>query len=318
MRNTAERVDLSACRLCVIGNRGSGKKDGDEQVAAIRDALTGKVAELALRLTERGDQLAYLARQAVDEGFDIVLALGGDGTQAAVAGALTGTDAMMGVLPGGTFNYFARDLGVGETVEDALATLLDARVQAVDVGQIENLVFLNNVSLGAYPHILKTREGIYKRWGRSRLAAYWSVLVAMRRLRHPMRLVARVDGKERHFTTALVFVARSAYQLDSFGLDGADAIRAGNFAVLIAKARRPLPLLRSAFRLAFGLSAKDSDFDLILTDSLTIETGKRQQLIAHDGEKTRMVSPFHLQVRHGALKVLVPADGSSKTEDARA
>lgn len=318
MRNTAERVDLSACRLCVIGNRGSGKKEGDEQVAAIRDALTGKVAELALRLTERGDQLADLARLAVDDGFDIVLALGGDGTQAAVAGALTGTDAMMGVLPGGTFNYFARDLGVGETVEDALATLLDARVQAVDVGQIENLVFLNNVSLGAYPHILKTREGIYERWGRSRLAAYWSVLVAMRRLRHPMRLVARVDGKERHFTTALVFVARSAYQLDSFGLDGGDAIRAGNFAVLIAKARRPLPLLRSAFRLAFGLSAKDSDFDLILTDSLTIETGKRQQLIAHDGEKTRIVSPFHLQVRHGALKVLVPADGSSKTGDARA
>ena len=63
-----------------------------------------------------------------------------------------------------------------------------------------------------------------------------------------MRLTAKVDGQERRFTTALVFVARSAYQLDAFGLDGADAIRAGNMAVLIAKARKPLPLLRSAFR----------------------------------------------------------------------
>ncbi|WP_241232781.1 diacylglycerol/lipid kinase family protein [Paracoccus haematequi] len=302
----------------MIGNLGSGKKDGRQQAEAIRDALEGRVAEFALRATDRGEQLAGLARRAVEDGFDIVVAYGGDGTQSAVAGALTGTQTVMGVLPGGTFNYFARDLGVGETVEDALETLLDAKVRPVDVGQIEDLVFLNNVSLGAYPHILKTREGIYERWGRSRLAAYWSVLVAMRRLRHPMRLTATVDGQDRHFTTALVFVARSAYQLDAFGLDGADAIRAGNFAVLIAKARKPLPLLRSAFRLAFGFSAKDSDFDLILTDRLVIETGKRRQLIAHDGEKTRMVSPFHLRVRHGDLKVLVPADGVSKTRDARA
>ncbi len=313
MRDTADRVDLSACRLCVIGNRGSGKKDGSQQSRIIRDALEGKVAEFALRETDRGDQLMSLARQAVEDGFDIVVAYGGDGTQSAVAGALTGTGTMMGVLPGGTFNYFARDLGVGETVEDALETLLDARVKSVDVGQIENLIFLNNVSLGAYPHILKTREGIYKRWGRSRVAAYWSVLVALRRLRNPMQLTAKVDGQSRHFTTALVFVARSAYQLDAFGLDGAEAIRDGQFAVLVAKARRPLPLLRSAFRLAFGFSAKDSDFDLIVTDNLVIETGKRQQLVAHDGEKTRMVSPFHLRVRHGDLRVLVPADDVSKT-----
>ncbi|WEF25666.1 diacylglycerol kinase family protein [Paracoccus sp. S3-43] len=316
MRDTAEKVDLSACRLCVIHNRGSGKQD--DRAEAIRAALQDKVAEFALRETDRGDRLTGLARQAMDEGFDIVVAAGGDGTQSAVAGALAGTNAMMGVLPGGTFNYFARDLGVGETIEEGLKTLQDARPRPVDVGQIQDLVFLNNVSLGAYPHILKTREGIYKRWGRSRVAAYWSVLVAMRRLRHPMHLVATVDGAERHFTTALVFVARSAYQLEAFGLDGADAIRAGQFAVLIARARRPLPLLRSAFRLALGLSAKDSDFDLILTDTLTIETGKRQQLIAHDGEKTRMTSPFHLTVRHGALTVLVPADGVGKTGDAGA
>ena len=314
MRDTADKVDLSACRLCVIRNRGSGKQD--DQAETIRAALQDKVAEFALRETDRGDRLIHLARQAVAEGFDIVVAAGGDGTQSAVAGALAGTGTMMGVLPGGTFNYFARDLGVGETIEEGLETLQDARPRAVDIGQIEDLVFLNNVSLGAYPHILKTREGIYKRWGRSRMAAYWSVLVALRRLRNPMRLTAKVDGQERRFTTALVFVARSAYQLDAFGLDGADAIRAGNMAVLIAKARKPLPLLRSAFRLALGLSAKDSDFDLIVTDSLVIDTGQFRQLIAHDGEKTRMKSPFHVQVLHGALTVLVPADGGKAQDPA--
>lgn len=318
MRDAAQKVDLAACRLCVIRNRGSGKKAPAGQMETVREALQDRVAQFEVRETDKGEHLIDLAQQAVEDGFDVVVALGGDGTQAAVAGALAGKDIIMGVLPGGTFNYFARDLGVGETLDEALATLLDCRIRTVDVGQVENLVFLNNVSFGAYPHILKTREGIYKRWGRSRLAAYWSVLVALWRLRHPLHLTANVGGRSQSYTTALVFVARSAYQLDSFGLDGSDAIRQGNFAVLVAKARRPLPLLRSAFRLAFGFSAKDSDFDLIITDALTIETTRRSQLVAHDGEKTRMVSPFHLKVRHDALRVLVPADGQAEDRETTA
>ncbi|TRW94771.1 diacylglycerol kinase [Paracoccus sp. M683] len=311
-------IDLSDKRLCVILNLGSGSKDDDAFKKTIREALEPHCAEFDLRQTAHGGDIVRLTQQVVDDGFDIVVAAGGDGTQSAVAGALSGTDTVMGVIPGGTFNYFARDLGVGETLEDALDTISDAKVRQVDIGDIEGLVFLNNVSLGAYPHILKTRESIYRRWGRSRIAAYWSVLVAMRRLRRPMDLTARIEGEEKHFTTALVFVARSAFQLDSFGLEGADATRDGQFAVLIAKARKPLPLMRSALRLAMGFSAQDSDFDLILTDELTIDTPKKRQLVAHDGEKSVMMAPLRLKVRHEELKVLVPADGRNKTAEAEA
>ncbi|MGR3198436.1 MAG: diacylglycerol/lipid kinase family protein [Paracoccus sp. (in: a-proteobacteria)] len=312
-----QKFDLGSARVCVIMNRGSGKKKHRAIVAELEKRLKPACGSFELRQSVKGSDLPGLARKVAGEGFDLVVAAGGDGTQSAVAGALAGTDVVMGVLPGGTFNYFARDLGVGETIEDALDTLLDARVDHVDVGDMNDLIFLNNVSLGAYPQILKTREGIYKRWGRSRVAAYWSVLVALRRLRSPMRLVARIDGQEQHFESALVFVARSAYQMDSFGLEGADAIRNGKFAVLIAKALQPLPLMRSALRLAFGHSAKNDDFDLILSDHLQIETPNRRQLIAHDGEKTAMQSPFRLQVRHGGLRVLLPADGVSKTADVK-
>ncbi|SEN11797.1 lipid kinase, YegS/Rv2252/BmrU family [Paracoccus alcaliphilus] len=308
--------DLSRTRACVIFNHSSGSKDDAVFRQTVTDALSPHLAGLEWRVTENGGDLAGLARSAVSDGFDLVIAAGGDGTQSAVAGALAGTDAVMAVLPGGTFNYFARDLGVGETLEDALDTIRDSVARPVDLGWINDLIFLNNVSFGAYPHILKTREGIYRRWGRSRIAAYWSVLVALRRLRRPMQITARVDGEEQHFSTALIFVAKSAYQLDVFGLDGADAIRGGRFAVLIAKAKRPMPLMRSALRLAVGRSAKDSDFDLIVTDELTIDTRKRTQLVAHDGEKTRMQAPFRLKVLHDALRVLLPADGQSKTEGA--
>lgn len=306
MPDTTARVDLAACRLCVIGNRSSGRKAAEGQARTIRHVLAGKVAFLDIRLTARGDRVAAMARQAVEGGFDVVLALGGDGTQAAVAGALAGSGTVMGVLPGGTFNYFARDLGIGLTVEEALETVLQGQVAPVDIGQVENTVFLNNVSLGIYPHILKTREGVYKRWGRTRIAAYWSVLLSLRRLRHPLQVTAVIDGQAHEYSTALLFVARSAYQLEAFGLEGADAVRDGRLALLIARARRPLPLLRSALRLVVGLGTRNTDFDLLLAETLTIRTDRRRPLVAHDGEKTRMHSPLRLQVRRGALRVLVP------------
>lgn len=311
-----DNFDLAQARLCVIMNLGSGKDENDELVEQVTTALKPRAAEFSLRQISKGSDLVKVTKDAVADGFDVIVALGGDGTQAAVAGVLSGTDTIMGVLPGGTFNYFARDLGVGENLKDALETLQSARVEQTDLAEINGLVFLNNVSLGVYPHILKTRESIYKRWGRSRIAAYISVLVALRRLGRPMTLTTKVDGEAKNFTTTLVFVAHSAFQLESFGLEGSKAIRNGKFAVLIARARKPLPLMRSAFRLAVGLSAQNSDFDLILTDEIKIET-KKQQLVAYDGEKTKMTPPFTLKVRPDALRLLLPANCENKTESGK-
>lgn len=299
--------DLSRAKVCVILNDGSGRKAGDAIVAQLAQ-LAPKTAGLEIRRTKRGQDLLGMARAAVAEGFDVIAAAGGDGTQAAVASAVTGSQAIMAVLPGGTFNYFARDLGVGETTEAALKTLTHAQVRQVHVGQIGETVFLNNVSLGAYPEILKRRESIYSRWGRSRIAAYGSALLAIWGLRHPMHLEVTVQGERRQFVTALAFVAKSAYQLEAFGLEGGDAIRDGHLVLMVARARRPGRLLLAALRLALGRSARYADFDMIIADEMQLGCYPDRQLVAHDGEKTRMRAPFHLRVLQDDLSVLVPAE----------
>ncbi|MDF3854673.1 diacylglycerol kinase family protein [Paracoccus sp. P2] len=304
--------DLAAARVCAIVNMGSGREAGDDIADKLRRALQGRVAELQFRGTGQGADLPAMARAAVAEGFDLIVAAGGDGTQAAVAGAIAGTEAAMAVIPGGTFNYFARDLGSGETVDAALAIFDAPRIRRVHVGEMNGMVFLNNVSFGAYPEILRRRESIYRRWGRSRLAAYWSAVAALWTLRRPLRLTVHADGKTRHFTTALAFVAKSAYQLDAFGLEGADCVRRGQLALLVARAKRPGPLVRSALRLALGKSARYADFDLICADDFELETVPRHEYVAHDGEKTWMDSPFRIRVRHDALKVLVPAESGGR------
>lgn len=299
-----QTLDLAQSRITLIVNAKAGKKDADARVAQIRDRLEPVARAFLLRPVE-GRDIARTARAAAQDS-DIVAGLGGDGTQSAVAGALAGTDAVMAVLPGGTFNYFARELGV-ETLDDALTAVAGGRVARRDLGSVNDRVFLNNASFGLYPQILKQREEIYRRWGRSRIMAYWSVLVALRDLRDPMHLTVTVDGAPRDVHTPLAFVARSAYQLETLGMDGAEAVREGHFALFIAKGKTRADLAGAALRLAMGKMARGADFDMVVSDDMEIETRNPRKLVALDGEKETMTSPFRLQVLHDALKVIVPA-----------
>lgn len=300
--------DLAQRRLCILLNQRSGTRKSHDLPVSLRDALHDRVAGFHIRVIEKGQNITDLARQAIDDGFDLIAAVGGDGTQAAMAQALSGSDAVMAVLPGGTFNFFSRELGIGETIDEALETLLTGQPRPVSIGEINGRVFLNNASFGAYPEILERRESFYRRWGRSRAGAYWTVLTGVFQLRRPLVLHARVDGRQRDFTTGLAFVARNALQLETLGLEGMDALRRDQFALFIARATGGWGLVRAAIRLAFGQSARDEDFELICSERIEIETRPDRRLIARDGEKERMSGPFHLRMRHGALQVILPVE----------
>ncbi len=308
MTNTSRDLDLSTSKLALVLNGAAGKKDALANENKIRDRLAPNVREYVIYSVRSGTDIARAAQRAAREGADVVVALGGDGTQSAVAGALAGSDTVMGVLPGGTFNYFARELGVGETLDAALDTLLSGRVRRMDVGDVNGRIFLNNASFGVYPKILERREAVYKRWGRSRVAAYWSVLLTLWEMRDPMHLSLTLDGAKRDFYTPLAFVARSAYQLENMGLDGADAVRNGQLALFLAKGRSPRHLITAAFRLALGKTARGQDFDLLIADEILIETRQPRRLLAFDGEKERATGPFHLCVQRNALSVIAPAE----------
>lgn len=299
--------DLGQRKLCVLVNARSGSRKSADLPAILQDRLAGRVARLQIRMIGKGQDITDLAQRAIDDGFDLIAAVGGDGTQAAIAQALAGRDAVMAVLPGGTFNFFSRELGIGETVDQALDTLLGGAPGAVSIGEINGQVFLNNASFGAYPEILERRESFYRRWGRSRAGAYWTVLTGVFQLRRPLVLHARVDGQQRDFTTGLAFVARNALQLETLGLEGQDALRRDQFALFIARATGGWGLIRAAIRLAFGKSARETDFELICSERIEIETRPDRRLIARDGEKERMSGPFNLRMRHGALQVMLPA-----------
>ncbi|MEO5735178.1 MAG: diacylglycerol kinase family protein [Rubrivivax sp.] len=98
-----------------------------------------------------GGEIAVKVTQAISQRADVIVAGGGDGTVSAVAAALTGGDIALGVLPLGTLNHFAKDLGLPLTLDEAVRQIAAGQTTRVDVGGVNGRVFVTNSSLGLYP-----------------------------------------------------------------------------------------------------------------------------------------------------------------------
>ena len=304
--STAQGAMVQA-RMIILFNGGSGKRDTAHVPDRIRAAVRDCGIEAEIRVLDQDIDITTAAREAVELGFDTIVAAGGDGTISAVASVLRGSGAVLGILPLGTFNYFARSLDIPLEIADAARLLGTGVRRKVRVASINDRTFLNNASLGAYPAILETREKIYRRWGRSRIAAYWSVLVALFTLRRPLHL--RIEAGEavieRH--TPLVFAVNNAFQLDQVGLSGREEIAAGRLAVFIAPHTNRWGMLLNSMLLALGLAGKNENFDMVAADHIRIEERRSSRDVACDGERAKMDAPYELRVIEDELTVIVPA-----------
>jgi diacylglycerol kinase family enzyme len=290
---------LSA-KACIILNPSSGSDD-----TGIDDVPSGD-ARFVVRQLRKPGELDAVVRQALKDGHDPIIAAGGDGTVCGVASLLVDTDRRLGVLPFGTFNYFARRLGIPEDPGEALSVALDGRDRPLTVGEVNGLSFLNNASLGAYAAILQVREGVYSRWGRSRLAAYWSVILAMVSVYRPLTMKVTVDGEVHRLRAPMAFVSISPYQLDEMGLEGGEAIEDGKLALFIPHDTARLRLLWRAMRVFFRGARRHQDYLLLTGEEIVIETRQGKRLVARDGERERMAGPYRFRIRKDALRVRVP------------
>ncbi len=293
-----------ARRICLIANKKSGQNSRD---AAVIERAMVALGDGAWRLDwDTRDPISDTVDRALADAPEIVVAAGGDGTVVAVAGAMLGRGVPMAVLPLGTFNFFARGLGLSEVPEEAARQILDGRPHDIRIGMVGEQPFLNNASLGIYPAILRERESVYSKWGRFRLAAHWSVIKTFAKFRKPMRMTLTIDGETETRRSSLVFVARSAYQLERFGIEGSEAIDDDRFAVLIARAATRRELFAMTFRLSIGKPLRGHDYDLVTPREMTIETRRRRALVAFDGEKARVESPFHFHMSDTPLTIILP------------
>jgi YegS/Rv2252/BmrU family lipid kinase len=144
-------------RIHVVINPASGQ---DEPILnTINDAFHRYDIDWSISVTQKYGDATEFARQAAAEGFDIVAGYGGDGTQHEIANGILGTDAVMGILPGGTGNNFAKEIGTPETLGPAAELLCTSHnVRKVDVVQMGDICFILRLYVGIEPEQQTSRE----------------------------------------------------------------------------------------------------------------------------------------------------------------
>lgn len=303
---TPENAPVAKTFVVLNENAGGENEDGFD--AKLRDLFRAHGVEAEILHARQGVDLSeLLAGNRVEENA-IIAASGGDGTVNAVAAELVGTQMTLGVLPLGTLNHFAKDLGIPLELEGAVRTIAQGRVSAVDVGEVNGHVFVNNSGLGIYPLVVAKREAEQERRGTGKWPAFARAVVSAFR-RYPfLTLRVRMDGEERVIRTAFVFVGNNEYEVTGLNLGGRTCLNSGRLGFYVANGTGRFGLLRLALRALIGRLNQARDFEAFCIDEARIESRKRTLLVSTDGEVTSMAPPLHYRIRPGALRVLVPAE----------
>jgi diacylglycerol kinase family enzyme len=300
--------------LFVVFNLGSGAGDADVVRSTIEGACAAVGRELQLLSVDDPKRLGAIAADAVRRAQacgGVVVAAGGDGTINAVAQAVLGSGCAFGVLPQGTFNYFSRAHGIPADIAQALQVLLHEQPQDVQVGLVNDRVFLVNASLGLYPKLLEEREGWKRQFGRSRMVAFGAGVMTLLRGYRSLRLEIELQGVERKVRTPTLFVGNNALQMEQLGFPLAQAIDAGELAGIMLKPVGRLAMLGLLLRGALG---KLGDSDRVLSIAfkrLIVRAarpfGTRRIKVATDGEIGWLRLPLEFRVAGEPLRLIRPA-----------
>ena len=296
-------------RAEVIVNAAAGvrAREMDEECRRIREGFVSRGVEAVVRLVE-GPRLTEAARAAGAGGADAVVMAGGDGTMSAGAWALAGGERPMGVIPLGTLNHFARDLGIPQDLDEAVAVAAAGKVRRVDVGEANGRVFLNNASMGLYPVAVADREARQEEGARKWPAMAKAAAATFRRF-PVLRVTLHVAGAAVPVTTPLVFIGNNRYEMKLLALGKRETLDAGELWLYVARHRGRAGFLGLTLRAVIGRLDQARDFVGYAAQELAIDDRRRVIPVAFDGELCEMESPLSCRVRPGALPVIVPADG---------
>jgi diacylglycerol kinase family enzyme len=237
---------------------------------------------------------------------DAIVVGGGDGTVSCAAGLLAGSEVALGVLPLGTLNHFAKDLGLPLDPADCARALARGRVRRVDVADVNGRVFVNNCSLGAYPAAVRRRERLRTMHGHGK---WWAMLRAsiavwcdLRRL----HVELGIDGHHRAARSPFVLVSNNRYSSVLFSRALRERLDGGEIVSYSTREHRRFPLLRLILSALFHGLDDVSGLDVRAAKEITVKLRERIVNVGIDGEVVTLASPFHFRSRPGALPVLVP------------
>ncbi len=296
---------MTARRVAVVLNSAAG--GGTDDPDGLRQAFAANGLDPEFLPHDAG-QLGERIARAVALGACAVIAAGGDGTVACVAQALAGSDTPLGILPRGTMNLLAKDLGlpIGDAAA-AIRVLAGGTTRPVDVAEVNGHVFLCSSMLGVPARLARHREakrrdsafGLWSRMARAGLRA------AVRDA--PVRLLMRIGGDTLRLRVSSLRIMVNAADGAGGRAFGRSRLDGGELAVYLVEKLTLGCVVRLALRVVLGDWRRDAAVQQRCAPSLEIGSGRSAVRVMNDGEVMLLAPPLRYRVRPGALRVIVPA-----------
>jgi len=286
----------------------------DEKILAIINRHAGGAGDAARILTEVGgyevhevvpDEIALRVEQLAARKPRRILVAGGDGSLCTAAHILAETGIELAILPAGTLNHLAQDLGLPNDLREAAIVAREGITRTIDAGRVNDKLFLNTSSVGAYESFVRKRESLEHRWGYhvGSLIAGWQILI-----RAPtFDVTVEVAGSTKVYRTPLVFVGVGERELRIPALGKrADHAKRG-LHLMIVRSRSGARLASLAIQAAArGVEAMSHTpaMDSLVVDRFAIDASTRTASI--DVELVPVEPPLEFQFLPEALCVVVP------------
>jgi YegS/Rv2252/BmrU family lipid kinase len=293
-------------RVTILINRGGGTASaypaiGDKVAEAFRNSRLEPDVELI-----DGGQCEVRCRAIAERGDELLVVGGGDGTISAAASALAGTKTLLGVLPLGTLNHFARDLGIPADLGEAAALIARHSERRVDVAEMNGRVFINNSAIGFYPLMVVDRDLQRVKLGRSKRVAL--IVAAVRTLarfrRH--RLTLTVNEEKATVETPLLFVGNNRYRLDLGAAGQRESVEDGCLSVYVMRRKNRWGFVAASVRALLGKARPEDMVRLEGVKRLRVASNRSALAVSLDGEVVRAAPPLEYKIRTQALRVIAP------------
>jgi diacylglycerol kinase family enzyme len=283
-------------KAVILINHGGGTAKGDPEIGPkVEAALRAAGVDGEVELLD-GPGVAARAKEAVEAGAPLVIAGGGDGSISGAAGAIAGTETVLGVLPLGTLNHFARDLGVPFDLAGAAAVIGAGHERRVDVADLNGRVFINNSALGLYPLMVVDRDTQEKR---------------LARFKHQRLTLTVNETRGGSVETPLLFVGNNDYSLEMPAAGSRRTLDEGRLCVMVLRKKGRLELLAASLRALTGRMRGDDMVRLDNVQRLRVSSHRSVLAVAIDGETEHLKPPLDYRIRAGALRVLAPRSMSN-------
>jgi diacylglycerol kinase family enzyme len=251
-------------------------------------------------------ELERCLKTAIDGGTNRILVAGGDGTIATAAALVANTRVELAILPGGTLNHFAKDHGIPTDLGEAAIAAAEGVVVGADIGYVNDCVFLNTSSIGAYVTFVRDRERFEKYVGYT-IASMIAAVTTMSRLRS-FSVTLEVEGMKKSYRSSMIFIGVGERELKMPTLGSRIKNGRRGLHVMVVRGRGKAHL----FALALAAIAKGTreasrlpEFDDFIVDSCRIDLTRPRATIGLDGELKKMQTPLDYRIERDALRLVV-------------